>query len=68
MVIKFFIISAVKYYLNNDVSINEVCKIFNCKKQSLSRWTNRYNKLKNIKRQITMKELTKLFHSKKEFS
>jgi len=23
-------ISAVKYYLNNDVSLNDVCEIFDC--------------------------------------
>ena len=26
------------YYLVNDVSMDYVCSIFNCKKQSLSRW------------------------------
>ena len=31
-------ISAVKYYLNNKVSMDTVCEIFKCKKQSLSRW------------------------------
>ena len=25
-------ISAVKYYINNEVSIDEVCEIFECKK------------------------------------
>ena len=29
-------ISAVNYYLDNDVSMDYVCNIFNCKKQSLS--------------------------------
>ena len=36
-------ISAVNYYLDNDVSMDYVCNIFNCKKQSLSRWVQRYN-------------------------
>ena len=31
-------ISAVKYYLNNDVSLDDVCEIFDCPKQSLYRW------------------------------
>ena len=35
-------ISAVNYYLDNDVSMDYVCNIFNCKKQSLSRWVQRY--------------------------
>ena len=43
-------ISAVKYYLDNDVSMDYVCNIFNCKKQSLSRWVQRYNNDKSIKR------------------
>ena len=28
-------ISAVKYYLNNDVNLDDVCEIFDCPKQSL---------------------------------
>ena len=28
-------LSAVKYYLNNDVSLDDVCEIFDCPKQSL---------------------------------
>ena len=43
-------ISAVNYYLDNDVSMNYLCNIFNCKKQSLSRWVQRYNNDKSIKR------------------
>ena len=43
-------ISAVNYYLDNNVSIDYVCNIFNCKKQSLSRWVQRYNNDKSIKR------------------
>ena len=35
-------ISAVKYYLNNDVSLDDVCEIFNCPKQSLYRWFKKY--------------------------
>ena len=27
-------ISAVKYYLNNNVSLDDVCEIFDCPKQS----------------------------------
>ena len=42
-------ISAVKYYLNNDVSLDDVCEIFNCLKQSLYRWV-RYNELEEINR------------------
>tara|TARA_Y100000590_G_scaffold163231_2_gene187141 strand:+ start:1149 stop:1391 length:243 start_codon:yes stop_codon:yes gene_type:complete len=38
-------ISAVKYYINN-----EVCEIFECKKTSLKRWIDRYEKDGSIKR------------------
>ena len=43
-------ISAVKYYLNNDVSLDDVCEIFDCPKQSLYRWVKRYEELEEIKR------------------
>ena len=43
-------ISAVNYYLDNDVTMDYVCNIFICKKQSLSRWVQRYNNDKSIKR------------------
>ncbi len=37
-------ISAVKYYINNEVSMDEVYVIFKCKKTSLKRWIDRYKK------------------------
>jgi len=39
-------LSAVKYYLNNDVSLDDVCVIFDCPcpKQSLYRWIKRNKK------------------------
>jgi len=43
-------ISAVKYYLNNDVSLDDVCVIFDCPKQSLYRWVKRYEELGEIER------------------
>ncbi len=43
-------ISAVKYYLKNNASLDDVCNIFDCKKQSLYRWVKRYNELNEIKR------------------
>ena len=43
-------ISAVKYYLNNNVSLDDVCEIFDCPKQSLYRWVKRYEELEEIKR------------------
>ena len=43
--------SAVKYYINNQVSLDDVCKIFDCPKQSLYRWVKRYEELEEIKRQ-----------------
>ena len=36
-------LSAVEYYLNNeDNSLSNVCKIYNCSKYSLVRWVKRY--------------------------
>jgi len=43
-------LSAVKYFLHNDVSLEDVCDIFDCPKQSLYRWIKRYIKYKNIER------------------
>ena len=43
-------LSAVKYYLNNNVSLNNVREIFDCPKQSLYRWVKRYETLQEIKR------------------
>ena len=54
-------ISAVNYYLDNDVSMDYVCNIFNCKKQSLSRWVKRYNINKSIKRNT--RKVTKIIIS-----
>ena len=47
-------ISAVKYYLNNDVSLDDVCEIFDCPKQSLYRWVKRYEEveIKNAIKQV----------------
>ena len=54
---EYYKLSAVNYYLKNNVSMDKVCKIFECKKQSLSRWVNRYEKDKSIKRH-TRKEIS----------
>ena len=43
-------LSAVKYYLKNDFSMEYVCDIFDCKKQSLSRWVDRYLLENSIRR------------------
>ena len=43
-------LSAVKYYLSNNFSLDYVCNIFDCKKQSLARWIEIYKDCKNIER------------------
>ena len=43
-------ISAVKYYLEYDVSYIETCRIFKCSERSLKRWINRYQVENSIKR------------------
>jgi transposase len=43
-------ISAVEYYLVEDKSQEEVCKIFKCSPKSLMRWVEKYNNDGEIKR------------------
>ena len=43
-------LSAVKYYLKNNVSLDDVCSVFGCPRQSLYRWVKTYNDNKSIKR------------------
>ena len=43
-------ISAVQYYIDNDTSFTETCRIFKCSERSLKRWIERYNNEKSIKR------------------
>jgi len=44
-----------KYYLNNDISLNDVCIIFDCSKQSLYRWV----KIKRLTRKPIFFKITK---------
>ena len=43
-----FKMSAVEYYLTEDVSQEQVCKIFKCSPRSLMRWVERYKKDGNV--------------------
>ena len=43
-------ISAVEYYLVEDKSQEEICKIFKCSPRSLMRWVEKYNNDGEIKR------------------
>jgi transposase len=43
-------ISAVNYYLKNKDSMDNVCKIFNCKKSTLKDWVYKYKHDKNLTR------------------
>lgn len=43
-------ITAVKYYLEYEVTYAETCDIFKCSERSLKRWIERYKKDKSIKR------------------
>ena len=43
-------LNAVNYYLTENKSQQEVCKIFKCSPRSLMRWVNLYNKDGEIKR------------------
>lgn len=43
-------ITAVRYYLDNDVSYAETCRIFDCSERSLKRWIERFQDEDEIKR------------------
>ena len=43
-------ISAVQYYIENETSFAETCRIFKCSERSLKRWIERYNTEESIKR------------------
>ena len=43
-------ISAVKYFIENNDTQENVCKIFKCSVRSLLRWTERYKDYDEIKR------------------
>jgi transposase len=43
-------LSAVDYYLTEDKSQEEVCKIFKCSTRSLMRWVDKYKQYGEIKR------------------
>lgn len=45
-------LGAVKYYLDNDDTMDNTCKIFDCKKSTLKGWVDRYKTTKNITRKI----------------
>jgi len=43
-------VSAVNYYLTEDTTQEEVCKIFKCSVRSLMRWVDRFQEEEEIKR------------------
>ena len=43
-------VSAVNYYLAEDTTQEEVCKIFKCSVRSLLRWVDRFQEEEEIKR------------------
>ena len=43
-------VSAVNYYLNEDATQEQVCKIFKCSVRSLMRWVDRFQEEEEIKR------------------
>jgi transposase-like protein len=45
-----FKMSAVEYYLTEDVSQEQVCRIFKCNPRSLMRWVEKYDEEGTIKR------------------
>ena len=53
-------LSAVKYYLKHDQDMRSICKIFDCKYQSLARWVKTYKKQGNVKRKTRKNKDIKL--------
>ena len=47
---EYYKITAVEYYLTEDKSQEQVCKIFKCSVRSLMRWVDRYEEKNSIKR------------------
>ncbi len=42
-------LTAVQYYLVEDTTQEEVCKIFKCSPRSLMRWVNQYKKQEKLR-------------------
>ena len=53
-------LTAVQYYLVEDKTQEEVCKIFKCTPRSLMRWVERYKNEGNVNIHIENQLLTKL--------
>ena len=43
-------LTSVRYYLDNDTTYAETCRIFNCSERSLKRWIDRFQYEDEIKR------------------
>ena len=43
-------LTAVRYYLDNDTTYAETCRIFNCSERILKRWIDRFQDENKIKR------------------
>ena len=41
-------LTAINYYLVEDKTQEEICKIFNCSRRSLMRWIQQYKKYGNV--------------------
>ena len=52
-------LTAVRYYLDNDTTYAETCRIFNCSERSLKRWIDRFQDENEIKRHIFLIKLIK---------
>jgi len=53
-------LNAVKYFLDNNVSQLDTCKIFNCNPRSLMRWVNKYKTTNTIKRKNRILAILKI--------
>ncbi len=62
-----FKLSAVEYFLTEDISQEQVCKIFKCSPRSLMRWVEKYDEEGEIKRHNRQPIAYKIKHNEVKF-
>ena len=49
-------LSAVQYYLENEISYAETCRIYKCSERSLKRWIQRYQNEGSITKLVPFRD------------
>jgi len=50
----------ISFYKNNNINLNDLCKIYRISKESLYKWIKRYDELQDLKKNNVKNELVKL--------